>query len=170
MLIRFYLHYFDNHEHASIRVYFPYQVIKTPKYAIKLELTDTYGEEKYRACDSLYFRGTEGAIIVYDVTSRNSFESLDYWIDLTTKERGSDVSIVLVANKCDLNKVVTDEEGIRYAERVGYPLVFCSSYTGEGINEVFFKAAFPKGEFSYPDKRVNIVSLYDSVTPKYCYC
>ncbi|ELP83970.1 hypothetical protein EIN_444900 [Entamoeba invadens IP1] len=109
-----------------------------------------------------------GAIIVYSVTSRNSFESLDYWIDLITKERSGDISIVLVASKCDLEKVVSDEEGLRYAERVGYPLVFCSSNTGEGINEIFFNAAFPNREFTYPDKRVKIVEWYDYMVPK-CY-
>ncbi|ELP84064.1 hypothetical protein EIN_212140 [Entamoeba invadens IP1] len=146
MLIRLSQNFFDTQHNATIGASFLKQVIETPNGKVELNLWDTSGDERFRSVMPVYFRGATSAIIVYDVTRRDTFESLDYWIDLTKKSGSEDISIVLVAAKCDLEKVVSDDEGKRYAEKVGYPLVLCSSYSGQGISEVFQKAALAKGK------------------------
>ncbi|ELP92370.1 Rab family gtpase, partial [Entamoeba invadens IP1] len=144
MLIRFSQNSFDTQHDATIGSSFLKQVIETPNGKVELNLWDTSGDERFRSVMPVYFRGATSAIIVYDVTRRDTFESLDYWIDLTKKSGGDNILIVLVAAKCDLEKVISDDEGKRYAKKVGYPLVLCSSYSGQGVSEVFQKAALAK--------------------------
>lgn len=70
---------------------------------IRLQLWDTAGQERFRTLIPSYIRDSAVTIIVYDVSSRSSFEAVSRWIDDVRNERGEDVIIVIVGNKTDLS-------------------------------------------------------------------
>jgi small GTP-binding protein len=68
----------------------------------RLQLWDTSGQEKWRAIAPMYYRGSHAALLVYDITSRRSFDDLKYWIDELKKNMGDDLIIHVVGAKSDL--------------------------------------------------------------------
>jgi Ras-related protein Rab-6A len=67
-------------------------------------LWDTAGQERFRALIPNYIRDTAVAVIVYDITSRPSFESLQKWIDDVKNQRGEGCIMAILGNKCDLEE------------------------------------------------------------------
>ena len=81
----------------------PYTSGKGNEYEIKLQLWDTSGQDKYRALTKQYYRGSQGAIIVYDITDKDSFVAVKDWIDtLRNHINEADCIVFLVGNKSDL--------------------------------------------------------------------
>lgn len=81
---------------------------------IKTQIWDTAGQERYRAITSAYYRGAVGALLVYDVTSRSSFEAVHRWLmELQSHASQKDMIISLIGNKTDLERQreVSTEEG-----------------------------------------------------------
>ena len=81
---------------------------------IKAQIWDTAGQERYRAITSAYYRGAVGALLVYDVTSRSSFEAVLKWLgELRSHASQKDMIISLIGNKTDLISLrqVTTGEG-----------------------------------------------------------
>ena len=79
--------------------------VKTINYNNKLfkcQLWDTAGHERFKSITSSYYRGSDCAIIVFDLTNKNSFEDLDFWIQ-EIKNHNDSILYYLVGNKCDLN-------------------------------------------------------------------
>ena len=73
---------------------------------------DTAGQEKFKSIISLYFRNIDGVILVYDITNRKSFENISRWINKIKTHTNNNPSLIIVGNKCDLNKYreVSEEE------------------------------------------------------------
>jgi len=69
---------------------------------IKLQIWDTAGQERYRTITNAYYKGADGIIIVFDITQRESFLSIDSWLEEVRKNVGDDVLIMIFANKSDL--------------------------------------------------------------------
>lgn len=81
-----------------------------------MQLWDTAGQERFKALIPNYIRDTSVAVIVYDVTNRNSYKSVQKWIDDVKNLRGESAIIALLANKVDLEgRDVTEAEGIEIA-------------------------------------------------------
>ena len=95
--------------------------IKTPRIQVNFNIWDTAGQERYRSLTPMYFSGAQIAILVYDITSRASFEELNQFVDLLNQKAPPDCILVLCGNKIDLqdNREVQAEEGKNYAERIG---------------------------------------------------
>ncbi|KAL7714129.1 Rab family GTPase [Entamoeba marina] len=142
MLIRLSQNFFDSQHNPTIGASFLKQSVDLPNGSkVEMNLWDTSGDERFRSVMPVYFRGAQVAIIVYDVTRKETFESLAYWIDLAKKSGGEDIQIVVVGSKCDLQKEVSDQEAQDYCNKNGCPLVLCSSFSGENITKVFQTAA-----------------------------
>ena len=116
------------------------------KQMTKFNIWDTAGQEKYRALAALYYRGVDCAIIVYDITSANSFTMVrEYWIHelLRQSDNSENIMIALVGSKCDLE----DQREISYADGEtlanGFNALFfeCSSKTNHNIEEIFIGLA-----------------------------
>ena len=106
---------------------------------IKLQLWIFGGEERFRFLLTNYFKGANGAIIMYDITNLKSLESLPEWTQIL-REHAGDIPILLVGNKLDLenSRVVPKEEGVLTAKK--YNLSGCvevSSKTGKNVEKVF---------------------------------
>jgi small GTP-binding protein len=105
---------------------------------IEMQIWDTAGQEKFRALSPIYYRNALGAIVVYDVTNRRSFEGLSDWISGFTDVAGNRTIITLVGNKCDVtDKVVTFSEARDWAFARGYQIYQTSAKTNEGVKELF---------------------------------
>lgn len=106
---------------------------------VTLELWDTAGQERYRSLTPIYYRGTDVAIIVYDVNSPISLTHAQSWIDelksYIESEREASLRILLVGNKLDLNKEFQPSGELVDQSEFGNFLV--SAKTGEGISEMF---------------------------------
>jgi Ras-related protein Rab-2A len=102
---------------------------------MELQIWDTAGQEKFRSLAPLYYRGACGAIVVYDVTSRPSFEMLASWIDSFVSIVGIQGTIVIAGNKCDLEdfRQVSREEAVDWAAKHGYEMFETSAKTGQNI-------------------------------------
>ncbi|HUT82704.1 MAG TPA: Rab family GTPase [Candidatus Bathyarchaeia archaeon] len=110
---------------------------------IKCQIWDTGGQERFSKIRPLYYRGSLGGLVVFDVTKRDSFENLDKWLG-EALTNCKDIPLIIVGNKIDLeNRVVTAKEARSYAlsksKKVGYkiPYLETSAKTGETIKKVF---------------------------------
>lgn len=70
---------------------------------IKAQIWDTAGQERYRAITSAYYRGAVGALLVYDITKRQTFENVQRWLRELREHADSNIVIMLAGNKADLN-------------------------------------------------------------------
>lgn len=86
LLSRFACNEFDQHSKATIGVEFQTQVVEIEGKEIKAQIWDTAGQERFRAVTSAYYRGAVGALIVYDISRKTTFDSVKRWLDeLTSK-------------------------------------------------------------------------------------
>jgi small GTP-binding protein len=94
-----------------------------------VQLWDTPGQEKYRSITKLFYRGTKICIIVYDITNRTTFESLDYWVGSVNDVLGKDPLIAIVGNKIDLfeEEKINEKEGMEYATKIGASFYLASA-------------------------------------------
>ena len=111
------------------------KVININNQEVKLILHDTAGQEVFGRLRRFYYEGSVGCIIVYDITRRNTFESLDHWIQDYRKVQGEEKPIVIIGNKIDLedSREVSTKEGRDYAKSVGLPFYECSAKVGGDI-------------------------------------
>ena len=109
---------------------------------IKFIIWDTAGQEKYRSISKMLYRDARAVILVFDVTSRRSFESLDKWHKSVVDTAPSNVLEVIVGNKVDLDtEEVNRDEVLDFAKKVNAQLYYISAKTGERIDEVFYDIA-----------------------------
>jgi small GTP-binding protein len=102
-----------------------------------LSLWDTAGQERYRSLVPAYSRGSRVAIIVFDVSDSATFDGLDEWITHIQTHVPS-CQIVFAGSKCDLHCPSGERDRYeQWAGRNGYPLLFVSAKTGEGVTELF---------------------------------
>lgn len=108
---------FNVESKSTIGVEFAAKNIDIDGKIIKAQIWDTAGQERYRAITSAYYRGAAGALIVYDITDPKSFRHVDTWIDQLHFHMNTDIVIIIVGNKCDLNEFrkISIEDGKKYA-------------------------------------------------------
>ncbi|CAN6310987.1 unnamed protein product [Urochloa humidicola] len=110
---------------------------------VKFEIWDTAGQERYAALAPLYYRGAGAAIVVYDITSPESFNKAQYWVKELQKHGGPDMIMALVGNKADLheNRTVSSQEAQEYAERNSMFFIETSAKTADNISQLFEEIA-----------------------------
>jgi small GTP-binding protein len=128
--------------HCSISIQHYKKKLKIDNSTIvNLTIWDTVGQEKFRALTKQYYHDSQGAIIMFDITDKNSFLKVESWINELIEYGPKDCSIILIGNKTDLNhqRVIDFNEGDKLAEK--YHILFCevSAKIGNNINEAFEK-------------------------------
>ena len=116
-----------------------YMSMKVGKDLISLALFDVSGKEWFRSLSKAYYNKVHGIILVYDITSRKSFEGMDYWMtDFKNNNLINKALICLVGNKSDLDRerVITYEEGRKFAEKNCFCFCEVSARTGKRIEEM----------------------------------
>lgn len=105
----------------------------------RLNLLDTAGQERFRTLSNSYYRGAHGIILVYDLSSRESFLAMERWFEEAETNAIQGAVMYLVASKLDkaANRTVTVEEGQRLAEGHGCGFCEVSSKTRENVRKPF---------------------------------
>ncbi|CAH2261465.1 ras-related protein Rab-21 [Pararge aegeria] len=108
---------------------------------INLSIWDTAGQEKFHALGPIYYRNSNGAILVYDITDEESFGKVKNWVKELKKMLGSDIVLVIAGNKIDLEheRMVPLEEAETYAEMVGAKHFYTSAKLNQGVEELFLE-------------------------------
>ncbi|XP_019162047.1 PREDICTED: ras-related protein RABA1f-like [Ipomoea nil] len=119
LLSRFTRNEFNQESRSTIGVEFATRTIEVDNKVIKAQIWDTAGQERYRAITSAYYRGAIGALLVYDMTRRVTFESLERWLKELREHTDQHMVIMLVGNKADLRhlRAVTTDDSKIFAER-----------------------------------------------------
>lgn len=133
--------FMQNHD-MTIGVEFATKLMAVNGLKYKLQIWDTAGQETFRAITRSYYRGTVGCLIVYDITRRDSFESVQSWLDDLRKVCDPNIVIVLVGNKIDIEtkRQITTDEGRELAEKNNLLFFETSAKTHHNIEEVFVSA------------------------------
>ncbi|PVU88913.1 hypothetical protein BB561_005645 [Smittium simulii] len=110
---------------------------------IKLQIWDTAGQESFRSITRSYYRGAAGALLVYDITRRDTFDHLATWLEDARKHSNSSTIIILIGNKSDLEakRAVAKEEGEAFARDNGLFFIETSAKTASNVEEAFYKTA-----------------------------
>jgi small GTP-binding protein len=107
---------------------------------VEFQIWDTAGQEKFRSLGPLYYRNALGAVAVFDVTSRPSFENIGGWITAFTAVAGAETVVVIAANKCDAEgpaRRVGAKEAIDWATECGAQVFETSAMTGQNVKQLF---------------------------------
>ena len=108
---------------------------------IKLVIWDTAGQERFHSISLSTVKNSQGVILVYDVTNRQSFDDLNVWLD-GIKQSTDKVSIILFGNKCEMdNRQVTKEEAQKFAKENKIPYIETSAKNNINITEGFTQVA-----------------------------
>ncbi len=127
---------------------------------LKLQFWDTGGQERFRSMASLYYKDASAAILVYDITNQESFNSMEYWINELNEKIDNDKFLIAVAgNKSDLppdeRKVKLDDAKIFMKEK-NVPLFNeTSAKIGSGVKELFTNLA----QKIYEEQKERLVSM-----------
>jgi len=143
LITRFMYDTFDNTYQATIGIDFLSKTLYLDDRTVRLQLWDTAGQERFRSLIPSYIRDSTVAIVVFDITNRQSFLSTTKWIDDVRSERGNDVMVVLVGNKADLSdkRQVTLEEATAKAQELSIMFMETSAKAGHNVKSLFKKIA-----------------------------
>ncbi|XP_021909342.1 ras-related protein RABA6b-like [Carica papaya] len=126
----------------TIGVEFAYRNIKVADKTIKAQIWDTAGQERFRAITSSYYRGALGALLVYDITRRATFDNVKKWLRELREFGDKDMVVVLVGNKSDLGQMsreIEEEEGKNFAEAEGLCFIETSALQNLNVEEAFLQ-------------------------------
>jgi small GTP-binding protein len=106
---------------------------------VKVQLWDTAGQERFRTIAKSYYKGAHGIVLIYDVTSKRTYENIRKWLNQIKEEASNRISIILVANKidCEGEREVSKDEGESLAKTSGLTLFEASAKDSINVNESF---------------------------------
>lgn len=150
LVLRFVKNAFSEHQESTIGAAFLTQTLQAGGDTLKFEIWDTAGQERYNSLAPMYYRGAHAAVVVYDISKRESFERARRWVDELHANASPGIVIGLVGNKADLanERQVESSAGEAYASEAGLVFREASARTGEGVHEAFaaVAAALPRTE------------------------
>eukprot|EP01029_Cantina_marsupialis_P028830 TRINITY_DN778057_c0_g1_i1.p1 TRINITY_DN778057_c0_g1~~TRINITY_DN778057_c0_g1_i1.p1 ORF type:complete len:210 (+),score=47.56 TRINITY_DN778057_c0_g1_i1:96-725(+) len=172
IITRFMYDSFDPAYKSTIAIDFFSKTMYLDDRTVRLQLWDTAGQERFRSLIPNYIRDSSVAIIVYDITNRQSFLNTKKWIDDVRAERGNEVVMMLVGNKTDLDdhREVSIEEGQEKAQEENTYFIETSAKAGFNIRALFKTLAtkLPGSDDSNvgKNKQIKDISITDEVTPE----
>ena len=114
-------------------------LIQVEGKTVKAQIWDTAGQERYRAITSAYYRGAVGALLVYDITKRQTFDNVQRWLRELRDHADSNIVIMMAGNKSDLNhlRAVSEQDGQALAETEGLSFLETSALEAFNIEKAF---------------------------------
>ena len=183
ILKRFARNEFDIDTKSTIGVEFSTRTVDINGKIVKLQIWDTAGQERYRAITSAYYRGATGALLVYDVTQKYSFDNIKKWYTEIQNNVKNDIVIILIGNKADLKSVrtVSLDEGKFFANLHHFYFLETSALTGDNISDAFELLShqllknkqnldFDKKELILSDEPILLTTPSDIPPSKSCQC
>ena len=110
------------------------------KQSLRFDIWDTAGQEKYRSLTKFFYKDAAIAVLVYDITRRDSFEEVkNYWYEQLKTCGEKNIVIGLAGNKCDMfdKEAVTEEEAKNFANEIGAQFQLTSAFKNMGIDDLF---------------------------------
>lgn len=140
MLNRFARNEFTLDSKATIGVEFQTRTIVVDHKTIKAQIWDTAGQERYRAVTSAYYRGAVGAMLVYDITKRQTFDHIARWLEELRSHADNNIVIMLIGNKTDLGtlRAVSTEDAKEFAEKEGLFFLETSALEATNVESAFY--------------------------------
>eukprot|EP01134_Creolimax_fragrantissima_P007815 CFRG7815T1 len=142
LVLRFVKGQFQEYQESTIGAAFLTQTLSLDDCTVKFEIWDTAGQERYHSLAPMYYRGAQAAVVVYDVTSAQSFQRAKNWVKELHRQASPDIVIALAGNKCDLSQRAVDEdEVIAYAQEHDILFMETSAKSAKNVNELFLEIA-----------------------------
>lgn len=132
---------FKEEGQPTIGVEFKSYSLQTDGESIKLQIWDTAGQERFRSVSKAYFRNALGAILVFDLTNRQSFDDLNVWFNDLRQLCAPNAYIILIGNKVDLedDRQIVESEANAFAQRYDLVYLETSAKKGNNIAEAFVR-------------------------------
>ena len=124
---------------ATVGVEFGSKQFNIQGHQVKAQIWDTAGQERYKAITSAYYKGAKGAFIVYDITRKNTFDSVSRWVSDISAAADKRITLILIGNKSDLEdqRQVTKEQGEDKAKELGLAFLETSAFSGDNLEKGF---------------------------------
>lgn len=139
LLTRFTKNEFSEDTKVTIGVEFATRNVPVDGKVAKAQIWDTAGQERYRAITSAYYRGAFGALIVYAINSKESFNNVQKWLDELKGGADKNIAIMLIGNKCDLDHLreVPTDEAKKFAKENDLAFMETSAANATNVDEAF---------------------------------
>ena len=124
---------------STIGIDFQIKILNINSKKIRLQIWDTAGEERFRNIAKNYFQSSDGFLVVYDITNKESFDTLDYWIEEIKSNSQALSKMILIGNKCDKEeeRKIKKDDGKDYAKKKQIKFFEVSAKDGTNVNDVF---------------------------------
>ena len=128
---------------TTVGMDFQDKIIEIEDKKVRLQVWDTAGQERFRNVTKSYFQSSHGLLVVYDITDRESFDKINFWMENIKNNAPENAKLILVGNKCDLanERKVTIEDGENKARNYNIKFFESSAKDGTNVNELFFYLA-----------------------------
>lgn len=128
---------------ATVGIDFRNKVLTVDNAKVKLQIWDTAGQERFRSVTHAYYRDAQALLLLYDITSKSSFDNIRAWLTEIHEYAQKDVVIMLLGNKTDMagERVIKHEEGEKLAKEYGVPFMETSAKTGVNVELAFLAVA-----------------------------
>ena len=139
ILLQFTDNKFRLQHELTIGVEFGAKTIELNNKNIKIQIWDTAGQEAFQAITRTYYKGAVGALLVYDITRRDTFTHVTKWLEEVKSNSSKSICVILIGNKKDLEdkRQVTYEEGESFAKENGLMFLETSAKTAYNVVEAF---------------------------------
>ena len=153
VVLRYVRDEFCEFQESTIGAAFLSHTAKLDSESVKLEIWDTAGQERYRSLAPMYYRGSAAAVIVYDITNKESFSGAKSWVKELERRAGPNIIIALAGNKSDMEskRNIEFEEVSAYAQENNLLHFEISAKTGANIKELFTEVAIKIPKTSLPE-------------------
>lgn len=143
LMLRYVENKFNPRHISTLQASFSCKKITLDGSAIELNIWDTAGQERFHALGPIYYRGSHGALLIYDITDEHSFEKVKLWVKELQRMLGDSVVLMIVGNKIDLsrNRNVETTTAMEYAKSVGAESAEVSAKDNIGIEQLFDRLA-----------------------------
>ena len=137
ILNRYFKDEFIGNQISTIGIDFQTKFFKFDSKKVKVNYTDTAGQEKFRAISINYLKSADGVILVFDITKQNTFDALEGWLQYIKENKNLDIPKILIGNKADLEdqREVSQEQAEKFADSIGCKFYEGSAKSGENIKE-----------------------------------
>jgi small GTP-binding protein len=153
LLMRFCEEKFGPNFVTTIGVDFKWKQVERNGKKLKLQVWDTAGQERFRTITPAYYRAAKGVVITYNVTNKESFDNVEYWIEDLAQHGDAQVQRILVGNKSDLedDRKVSKADGEALAAKNDMLFFETSAKLSTNVDEAFLQIADQVVEQRYPD-------------------